>query len=58
MPRPRPPFPAVKGLWGKPTIVNNVETLACVPYILREGAEKFAEVGTENLKVQSIRIRW
>lgn len=50
MPRPRPPFPAVKGLWGKPTIVNNVETLACVPYILREGAEKFAEVGTEKSK--------
>ena len=50
MPRPRPPFPAVKGLWGKPTIVNNVESLACVPYILREGAEKFAEVGTEGSK--------
>ena len=50
MPRPRPPFPAVKGLWEKPTIVNNVETLACVPYILREGAEKFAQCGTENSK--------
>ena len=50
MPRPRPPFPAVKGLWGKPTIINNVETLACVPYILREGAEKFASVGTEKSK--------
>ena len=50
MPRPRPPFPAVKGLWGKPTIVNNVETLACVPYILREGAAKFAECGTEKSK--------
>jgi len=50
MPRPRPPFPAVKGLWGKPTIINNVETLACVPYILREGAEKFASVGTERSK--------
>ena len=50
MPRPRPPFPAVKGLWGKPTIVNNVETLACVPYILREGAAKFAECGTERSK--------
>ena len=50
MPRPRPPFPAVKGLWGKPTIVNNVETLACVPYILREGAEEFAACGTENSK--------
>ena len=50
MPRPRPPFPAVKGLWGEPTIVNNVETLACVPYILREGAEAFASCGTEKSK--------
>ena len=50
MPRPRPPFPAVKGLWDEPTIVNNVETLACVPYILREGAAEFASCGTENSK--------
>ena len=50
MPRPRPPFPAVKGLWQKPTIVNNVETLACVPYILRNGAAEFASVGTERSK--------
>ncbi|MBQ4248544.1 MAG: NADH-quinone oxidoreductase subunit NuoF [Clostridia bacterium] len=50
MPRPRPPFPAVSGLWGKPTIVNNVETLACVPYIMRNGAENFASVGTEKSK--------
>ncbi len=50
MPRPRPPFPAVKGLWQSPTIINNVETLACVPYILREGAEKFASMGTEKSK--------
>ncbi|MBR0367598.1 MAG: NADH-quinone oxidoreductase subunit NuoF [Clostridia bacterium] len=50
MPRPRPPFPAVKGLWGQPTIINNVETLACVPYILREGAQSFASVGTERSK--------
>ena len=49
-PRPRPPFPAVKGLWAKPTIVNNVETMACVPYIMREGAAKFAECGTEKSK--------
>ena len=48
MPRPRPPFPAVKGLWDKPTIVNNVETLATVPYILREGLEKFTQYGTEK----------
>ena len=50
MPRPRPPFPAVKGLWGKPTIINNVETLACVPFILREGKEKFSVYGTEKSK--------
>ena len=50
MPRPRPPFPAVKGLWEKPTIVNNVETLACVPYILRNGVESFAKYGTEKSK--------
>ncbi len=50
MPRPRPPFPAVKGLWDKPTIINNVETLACVPYILREGKDVFASHGTEKSK--------
>ena len=50
MPRPRPPFPAVKGLWQSPTIVNNVETLACVPYIMREGFEQFAKFGTEKSK--------
>ena len=50
MPRPRPPFPALKGLWGCPTCVNNVETLANIPYILREGADKFAAVGSENSK--------
>ena len=50
MPRPRPPFPAVKGLWECPTIVNNVESLACVPYILRNGAAKFAQYGTEKSK--------
>lgn len=50
MPRPRPPFPAIKGLWDKPTIVNNVETLACVPYILREGVEAFTKYGTEKSK--------
>ena len=47
-PLPRPPFPAVKGLWGCPTIVNNVETLATVPYILREGLEAFTQYGTER----------
>ena len=49
-PRPRPPFPAVKGLWGKPTIINNVETLANVPYIIRIGAKEFAKIGTERSK--------
>ncbi|MCW3490090.1 NADH-quinone oxidoreductase subunit NuoF [Dethiobacter alkaliphilus] len=50
MPRPRPPFPANSGLWGKPTCLNNVETFANVPYILRDGAEFFASVGTERSK--------
>ena len=49
-PRPRPPFPAVKGLWGKPTIINNVETLACVPYVLRNGAAALNTIGTEKSK--------
>jgi NADH-quinone oxidoreductase subunit F len=46
MPKLRPPFPAHSGLWGKPTIINNVETLAMVPWILRNGAESFASYGT------------
>jgi NADH:ubiquinone oxidoreductase subunit F (NADH-binding)/(2Fe-2S) ferredoxin/Pyruvate/2-oxoacid:ferredoxin oxidoreductase delta subunit len=50
VPRHRPPFPAVEGLWGKPTCINNVETLANVPLILRRGAEAFASVGTEGSK--------
>ena len=45
-PRLKPPFPAISGLFQCPTIVNNVETLACVPFILREGAERFAALGT------------
>lgn len=45
-PRLKPPFPAISGLFQCPTIVNNVETLACVPFILREGAERFAGLGT------------
>jgi NADH:ubiquinone oxidoreductase subunit F (NADH-binding)/(2Fe-2S) ferredoxin/Pyruvate/2-oxoacid:ferredoxin oxidoreductase delta subunit len=48
MPRPRPPFPAEVGVWGKPTIINNVKTLASVPVIISNGAEWFASIGTEN----------
>jgi len=49
-PRPRPPFPAQKGLWGKPTVVNSVETWANVPAILCRGADWYASVGTEGSK--------
>ena len=49
-PRPRPPFPAVKGLFGKPTILNNVETYANVPRIILNGPEWFASMGTEKSK--------
>lgn len=49
-PRPRPPFPAVKGLFGKPTILNNVETYANIPVIIMKGAEWFAGIGTEKSK--------
>jgi NADH-quinone oxidoreductase subunit F len=50
MPRLRPPFPANEGLWRKPTLINNVETLANIPYIITEGAESIAHVGTETSK--------
>ncbi len=50
MPRPRPPFPAVSGLFGKPTVINNVETLANVPTIMDNGPEWFASVGTDKSK--------
>jgi NADH:ubiquinone oxidoreductase subunit F (NADH-binding)/(2Fe-2S) ferredoxin len=50
MPRTRPPFPAVSGVHGKPTIINNVETLGTIPNILRHGAEWFAGCGTETSK--------
>jgi NADH-quinone oxidoreductase subunit F/NADP-reducing hydrogenase subunit HndC len=49
-PVPRPPFPAHKGLWGKPTIINNVETLANIPVIFTKGGEWLASVGTEKSK--------
>ncbi len=49
-PRPRPPFPAVKGVWGKPTNNNNVETYANIPQIILKGADWFASMGTEKSK--------
>ncbi|WP_040198096.1 NADH-quinone oxidoreductase subunit NuoF [Candidatus Soleaferrea massiliensis] len=49
-PRPRPPFPAVKGLFGKPTVLNNVETYANIPQIILKGADWFASMGTEKSK--------
>ncbi|TFG81093.1 MAG: hydrogenase [Chrysiogenales bacterium] len=49
-PRPKPPFPAVKGLWGKPSVINNVETLANVRHILLNGWEWFSAIGTERSK--------
>ena len=49
-PRPRPPYPSVKGLWDKPTAINNVETLANVPYIFLQGADAFAKIGTQTSK--------
>ena len=48
MPRPKPPFPAQSGLWGKPTIINNVETLAHAVRVIREGAESFRKLGTKT----------
>ena len=50
MPRSRPPFPAIKGLWGKPTIINNVETYANIAQIILKGPEWFASMGTEKSK--------
>jgi len=48
MPNPKPPFPANKGVWGKPTIINNVETLANIPKIILKGADWFTSIGTEK----------
>ena len=50
IPRMRPPYPAVKGLWGKPTLVNNTETFSLVSWIFRHGADAFANIGTEGSK--------
>lgn len=49
-PRPRPPYPAELGLWGKPTLINNVETLANIPPIVRNGGEWYASIGTPTSK--------
>ncbi|WP_222850423.1 NADH-quinone oxidoreductase subunit NuoF [Paenibacillus tengchongensis] len=50
MPTPKPPFPAVQGLWNEPTIINNVETLANIPQIILNGADWYASIGTEKSK--------
>jgi NADH:ubiquinone oxidoreductase subunit F (NADH-binding)/(2Fe-2S) ferredoxin/NAD-dependent dihydropyrimidine dehydrogenase PreA subunit len=50
MPSTKPPFPAVKGVWGKPTIINNVETFANIPAIINQGADWYASIGTEKSK--------
>ncbi|MBK8946552.1 MAG: NADH-quinone oxidoreductase subunit NuoF [Ignavibacteriae bacterium] len=50
MPKPRPPYPAVSGLWGKPTVINNVETFANITSIIKNGGEWFAKIGTESSK--------
>ncbi len=50
MPKPRPPFPAVKGLWDKPTVINNVETWASIPVIIMKGGDWYARIGTETSK--------
>ena len=50
VPRPRPPYPAVSGLWGEPTLINNVETFGNIAPIIRKGADWFASIGTEKSK--------
>jgi NADH:ubiquinone oxidoreductase subunit F (NADH-binding)/(2Fe-2S) ferredoxin len=50
MPRPRPPYPATRGLWGKPTVINNVETLANVPVVILDGGDFMASIGTAKSK--------
>lgn len=49
-PEPRPPYPSVRGLWGKPTCINNVETLAAVPWIVRQGTEAYSALGLDQSK--------
>lgn len=50
LPQLRPPYPSEKGLWNKPTLINNTETLATIPWIIRKGGEAFGKIGTENSK--------
>lgn len=50
MPRPKPPYPADSGLWGQPTVINNVETLAAVPVIINKGSDWFNSIGTDTSK--------
>jgi NADH:ubiquinone oxidoreductase subunit F (NADH-binding) len=50
MPKPRPPYPVVSGLWGKPTVINNVETFANISSIIKNGADWFSNIGTESSK--------
>lgn len=50
MPRPRPPYPSIEGLWGKPTVINNVETLANVTNVINMGSSKYSSIGTDKSK--------
>jgi len=54
MPRPRPPFPAQSGLWGKPTTINNVKTYASIPWIMEKGSKWFSGIGTDKCKGTAI----
>jgi NADH-quinone oxidoreductase subunit F len=58
MPHFRPPFPAQSGLWHKPTLINNVETFAAVPWIIRNGAAAFARLGSEKSRGSKTFARW
>ena len=59
MPRPKPPFPAHSGVWGKPTIINNVETYANVAQIIINGAKWFKSIGTESsIRNKGLCFRW
>ena len=58
MPRPRPPYPSVSGLFAKPTLINNVETWANIPVIILDGANWFRTVGTESQQGGRKSSRW